>query len=86
MAKIIEKAKTFNPDIILLDHRMPVMDGANVIKAIREFSSIPIICISAVSNKAVIDECLALGATEYMFKPLDLEDLTRTIDSVLQKS
>jgi DNA-binding response OmpR family regulator len=80
----IAKVKTFEPDIIILDHRMPIMDGAAVISKVREFSSTPIICVSAVTNKETIDECLKLGATEYMFKPIDLEELDRAIESALK--
>ncbi len=80
----IAKVKSFEPDIIILDHRMPIMDGAAVISKVREFSSTPIICVSAVTNKETIDECLKLGATEYMFKPIDLEKLDRAIESALK--
>ena len=80
----IAKVKSFEPDIIILDHRMPIMDGAAVISKVREFSSTPIICVSAVTNKETIDECLKLGATEYMFKPIDLEELDRAIESALK--
>ena len=81
----IAKVKTFEPDIIILDHRMPIMDGAAVISKVREFSSTPIICVSAVTNKETIDECLKLGATEYMFKPINLEELDRAIESALKE-
>lgn len=81
----IEKTKSFAPDIILLDHRMPILDGSGVMKEIRAFSSVPIICISAVTNKETIDQCLRLGASEYIFKPINLEDLSQSIESALKK-
>ncbi len=56
----IAKVKSFGPDIIILDHRMPIMDGATVISKVRKFSATPIICVSAVTNKETIDECLPL--------------------------
>lgn len=80
----IAKVKSFEPDIIILDHRMPIMDGSIVIKKVRAFSSTPIICVSAISNKETIDECLKLGAAEYMFKPIILEELDRAIESALK--
>jgi two-component system response regulator VicR len=80
----IAKTKSFKPDIIILDHRMPVMDGAGVIKKVREFCSTPIVCVSAITNQETIDECLRLGATEYMLKPIDLEQLHLTIKSSLE--
>ena len=81
----IVKVKSFEPDIIILDHRMPIMDGSIVIKKVRAFSSTPIICVSAITNQETIDECLRLGATEYMFKPINLEELDRTVESALKE-
>ena len=80
----IAKVKSFEPDIIILDHRMPIMDGAKVIKKVREFCSTPIVCVSAITERETINECLRLGATEYMFKPINLEELDRAIESALK--
>ena len=59
----ITKVQSFEPDIIILDHRMPIMDGSQVISTVREFSSTPIICVSAITNRETVDECLKLGAS-----------------------
>ena len=80
----IKKTKTFAPDIILLDYRMPNMDGIQVIKKVREFCSTPIICVSAVASKEVIDECIRFGANRYLFKPIDLDDMLAGIESALK--
>ena len=81
----IAKVKSFEPDIIILDHRMPIMSGATVISKVREFSSTPIICVSAITNQATIDESMRLGANEYIFKPINLEELDRAIESALKE-
>ena len=80
----IAKAKSFGPDIIILDHRMPIMDGATAIKEVREFSPTPIICVSAITKQETVDECLRLGASKYIFKPINLEELDRAIESALK--
>ncbi|MZH02733.1 MAG: response regulator [Nitrospinae bacterium] len=79
----ITKAKSFEPDIIILDYRMPVTGGAQVIKAVRKSFSTPIICVSAVSSKKTVDECLQLGATKYIHKPIILEDLMDQVQNCL---
>lgn len=79
----VEKVKTFKPDIILLDYRMPGWDGSKVLKMVREFSSSPIICVSAVTDQETIDECLRLGAISYMLKPINLDELSQAIRSKL---
>jgi len=81
----IAKVKSFEPDIIILDYRMPLMGGAAVIEEVREFSTTPIICVSAITNKETIDECLKLGANEYMFKPIILEDLMAKVQACIDK-
>jgi len=81
----IVKAKSFGPDIIILDHRMPTMGGSQVIRMVREFCDTPIICVSAINDQSAIDECLKLGASEYMFKPINLEELERAIESALKE-
>ena len=80
----IAKVKTFEPGIIILDHRMPIMGGSQVISKVREFCSIPIICVSGITDQEIIDECLRLGATEYRVKPINLEELDRAIESALK--
>jgi DNA-binding response OmpR family regulator len=82
----ISKVESFEPDVIILDHRMPNIGGFEVIKKVRETRSIPIICVSAVTSQEVVEECLRLGATKYIFKPINLEGLSQSIKSVLKKN
>ena len=75
----IEMIKSKQPDIIILDHRMPGWDGSLVLKKVREFSSVPILCVSAISDQKIVDDCLSLGANAYICKPVKLDDLLQTI-------
>ena len=61
-AEGIAKVKAFKPDVIVLDHRMPNLDGTDVIKNVRASCSTPILCVSAITNQEVINECMKLGA------------------------
>ena len=81
----IEKAKTFIPDLILLDHRMPTMGGLEAIKIIKQFSTARIYCVSAITDNATIDESFRLGVDEYICKPVDLDDLLTKIQSGLSQ-
>ena len=81
----IAKVKSFEPNIIIVDHRMPIMDGSQVIRTVRESFSTPIICVSAFTNQDSIDECLKLGANDYLAKPIILEDLMDKVQACIDK-
>lgn len=68
-----------NPDIILLDLGLPDMDGIDVIKKIRTWSSVPIIIISARSEDADKIEALDAGADDYLTKPFSVDELLARI-------
>jgi DNA-binding response OmpR family regulator len=59
-----------SPNIVLLDLMMPDMDGWQVCKAIREFSSVPIIILSALDNPSMVASALDAGADDYLIKPV----------------
>lgn len=76
----IEKLKTFNPHVILLDVRMPKMDGIETLKKIREFDEhVGVIMVTAVHEVNIGREALKLGAADFVTKPIDLEYLETTV-------
>jgi len=75
----IELARSESPDLILLDLMMPVINGWEVCHTIRSFSQVPIIVVSAVSNRDEIDSALSAGANVFMEKPISVEDLISQI-------
>ncbi len=81
----IDKFKTYEPDLVLLDIMMPQKDGWQVCREIREISSKPIIMLSAKGE--VIDRVvgLELGADDYMEKPFDMKELLARIRVVLRR-
>lgn len=68
-------ASSHNPDVVLLDLGLPDMDGVEVIKKIRSWSSLPIIVISARSEDSDKIEALDAGADDYLTKPFSVPEL-----------
>jgi len=84
----IAKAKSEKPDAILLDIRMPGMEGTEVLKRIREFDKdVGIVMVTAVKEEQVGKEALKAGADEYITKPIDFDylDTTLLVDLVMRK-
>ncbi len=83
--------KNENPDIILLDLRMPVMDGIEFLKKVKPKETMPetkIIVFSNYDDQHEIDEAFSLGAMHYMLKawatPDELVKLIREVDNASQ--
>ena len=87
----LEILKAEKPDIILLDLRMPVMDGIEFLKKLRPKDNLPetkIIVFSNYDDQHEIDEAFSLGAMHYMLKawatPDELVKLIREVDNASQ--
>ena len=77
--RILKKEK---PHIILLDIKMKEMDGIETLKRIREIDkNVKVIMVTAVDEQTKMDEARELGASEYITKPLVLEELEATVVS-----
>ena len=68
-------ASSHNPDVLFLDLGLPDMDGIDVIRQVRSWSTMPIIVISARSDDADKIEALDAGADDYLTKPFSVEEL-----------
>ena len=77
--------KTWNPDLVLLDIMLPVMDGYQVCREIRSLSQVPIIMLSAKGE--VFDKVLGLelGADDYLAKPFDTKELVARVKANLRR-
>jgi len=72
-------------DVILMDLQMPVMDGFEAARQIRQNikSTIPIIALTANAFKSEVDECRKIGMNDYITKPYEEEKLISTINKIL---
>lgn len=72
------------PDLLILDLGLPDMDGVDVIKAIRAWSSVPIIVLSARSHEQHKIDALDIGADDYLTKPFGFGELLARIRVALR--
>jgi two-component system nitrate/nitrite response regulator NarL len=81
---LIKAIKKLNPHLILLDIKMPVLDGIKALEIIKkENAGIRIIIISTFSDAETINTCLAKGADAFLLKNIDIKALKKTIEMVL---
>ena len=74
------------PDLIILDVMMPGIDGIETLRRIREHhGDVPVIMLSVVGKASTIVEAMQLGASDYINKPFEDEELQLTLDKVLEK-
>ncbi len=84
----VERALSWHPDLILMDLRMPRMDGFEAIKELRKdpaTADIPIIAISAWASAKHKERAIEAGANEHFTKPVDLSRLLETINRFLSQ-
>lgn len=85
----VKKALSWQPDVILMDLRMPVMDGFNAINEIKLnplTKSIPVFVISAWSSKKERTQAKLVGADGFFVKPPDLNKLIEAIEKAVATS
>lgn len=73
-------------DLIILDLMMPDMDGWEVCKEVRKFSSVPIIILSALNDPAMIASILDAGADDYLTKPASSSVLVAHIKQLVRRT
>lgn len=76
-------------DCLLLDIQMPMISGVDLCEIIRknpEYSSVPIVMLTAMSDRKYLDSAFSKGATDYICKPFDFMDLRMRIGRARQKS
>jgi len=73
------------PDLILMDIQMPIMDGLETTKKIKEKfgeDTVPIIYLTAISDRKMVVECFKEGLSDYIIKPFQPENLLQKIKNV----
>lgn len=85
----IERAQALHPDIVLMDVQMPVMNGLEAMRCLRDDAShrdLPIIALTSLAMPEDEEQCRAAGADTYMTKPVNLKGLEQTIRKLLRKN
>jgi CheY-like chemotaxis protein len=85
--EVLNTLSEYIPDLILLDFRMPFLDGLEVIKALnseKDYKNIPIIMISAENDKEYYEKAITQGAVDFITKPFNYNDIISKIEKVLQ--
>ncbi len=80
----MEKAAVERPELILLDMGLPDMDGLEVVTAVREWSTVPIIILSVREQESQKILALDAGANDYVTKPFNMGELTARIRVALR--
>lgn len=84
---VIELARKHFPELIIMDIKMPLLDGLNATKIIlKEQLANAVVLLSAYSNKSFIQKAKEVGAMGYLVKPLDNKSLIATIEVCLSKA
>jgi DNA-binding response OmpR family regulator len=84
----VKKALEIEPDLILMDVRMPKMTGyeaCKVLKAKESTRNIPVVFLSAKGQEAEVSTGLELGAEEYVLKPFAPDELSDRVNKILIK-
>jgi two-component system KDP operon response regulator KdpE len=79
-------ASSHNPDIVLLDLGLPDMDGLEVVRRLREWSTVPIVIITARGKEKDKIAGLDAGADDYLTKPFAMDELNARIRAVLRRA
>jgi len=82
----IEAVRREEPDLVLMDISLPVIDGLEATREIRsdeKFERLPIIVVSAHDSEEIRREAAEAGGSEYISKPVEIEELKKLIEGCL---
>src|SRR5437868_14240706 len=85
-AQAIDQAAIFEPQLILLDLSLPTLDGLTFLRRLREWSSAPVIVLSAHDEELVKIKALDQGADDYLTKPFSLNELLARVRVALRRA
>lgn len=79
----VDKYKEFKPEVTTLDITMPVMDGLEALKLIKEFdSSAKVIMVTAAGQQNKMVEAIKVGASEFVTKPFEKDNILKLIEKM----
>lgn len=81
----LEKLERFLPQCVIMDIRMPVLDGIETLKVIKSTRpGTEVIMTTAITNETCAQDCLDLGACDFIFKPIRLAELLEKVRKALR--
>lgn len=82
----LQSLKNKETDLVLLDVLMPGMSGIEVLENVRKlYPDLPVIILTGMKDKHVVDDTLDMGAADFIPKPIDLDILEQSISNNLHK-
>ena len=81
----VEACRNEMPDVVILDLLMPEMDGWEVCQRIREFSTVPILILSALGAPGSVARALDAGADDYLIKPVHASLLASRLRTLVRR-
>jgi two-component system KDP operon response regulator KdpE len=82
----VELVRELAPDVMVVDLLMPGMDGLKVLRAIRQFSSTPILILSAVNKPNIAEQALDYGADDFLIKPMSSSMLIASLNKLARRA
>lgn len=83
--KALELTRNLRPDVVIMDIKMPVMDGLDAAKIINEEKLSPVVLLTAYSQKDLIERAKEAGVFAYMTKPFQEKDLMPAIEIAVSR-
>ena len=84
-AKAVELAETLRPDLVILDVKMPVLDGIAAAERIASRRIAPVVILTAFSQRELVDRARDAGAMAYLVKPFTQTDLVPAIEMAVSR-
>jgi len=85
-AEALESIAGWVPDLVLLDQRLPDIDGLEVLRTIRTTSQVPVVVVTALDGEELVVESLDLGADDYIVKPFKTPELMARVRAVIRRA
>ncbi|MHB1407511.1 MAG: response regulator [Desulfitobacteriaceae bacterium] len=80
----VQEIASFDPDLLILDHRLPDMHGYSILEQVPEMQKIPVLVISGYLESQYIPHYEALGVKNILSKPIKIETLIEQVSSLLK--
>jgi two-component system, chemotaxis family, chemotaxis protein CheY len=83
-AEAVELYKLHQPDLVLLDVNMPILDGVQALAQIKAFDpDSVVVMLTSLANRQTVEECVRLGAADYIRKDTPRDEMTAKFKSII---